>query len=80
MENLNIKSISERVKSETPKFWKKVRRLMVACAAVGAALVAVKTQYAMEWLPDKYCQFLIVIGAVGASLSSLTAEQKPEEK
>lgn len=73
MDHLNISSIAARIKSETPRFWKMVRRYMITCSGLGVALMAAKSQYEMEWLPERVCEYLVVIGAIGTALASLTA-------
>lgn len=78
MDRLNPSVVLARIKSETPRFWKVLRRYMIGCGVLGATLMAVKIQYTMEWLPDKVCEYLIVIGTVGTTIASLTATDKYE--
>jgi uncharacterized membrane protein YgdD (TMEM256/DUF423 family) len=78
-DKLNVTSILERVKSQTPRFWKIIRRYMVACGALGVGLMAAKTQYEMLWLSEKVCEYLVVIGVAGTTLASLTAEEDKKE-
>lgn len=88
-----IQEIVLRFKSESPKFWKKVMRLMILLGGLGTALYVVREQ-----LPEPVADiagYLITIGVVGTFLSSLTTtdpilrqeapssvkvEQKKEEK
>lgn len=79
MEKLNAKSIYDRICSETPVFWKKVRWLMGACAAIGATLTAMQDKIS-DIIRPEWCHYLVVIGAVGASLSTLTAKDKPKDE
>lgn len=74
-EKLNFKSIAKRLKSETPKFWKQIRNIMIGCGTVGAALMALpaeQTVWLCTWAPDHIAGTLVTIGAVGTALSSLT--------
>jgi hypothetical protein len=73
-EKLNTQSVIARVKSETPRFWKKIRTLMIACGGLGITLTALKQEYIMEWLPAETCHYLIVAGAIGTMLASLTVK------
>lgn len=70
-EELNMKTIYRRIKSETPKFWKKIRRLMVACSVIGGGLMAIPKEYVL-WMPDNIPGFFLVAGVIGTGLSSLT--------
>lgn len=78
MDRLNLSVVLARVKSETPRFWKVVRRYMVGAGTLGATLMTLKIQYTMTWVPDKICEYLIVIGSAGTLLASLTASDKYE--
>jgi hypothetical protein len=79
MENITIITIYKRIRSETPKFWKKVRYLMITCGAIGGSLIALPKEYT-AWLPENIPGILITIGTVGTALASLTVnDQKKQE-
>lgn len=79
MEKLNFKSITDRVSAETPKFWKKIRMLMIASGSIGGALIALPAEY-ISFLPGNMAGTLITIGTVGAALASMTVSdnKKPD--
>ena len=72
MDKLNLSSIIQRIKSKTPPFWKKIRALMITCGAIGGGISALPVEQ-IVWLPHSTGGVLVVIGVVGTSLSSLTA-------
>lgn len=78
MEKITVVNIYNRIKSETPKFWKKVRYLMIGCGAVGGSLMAVPAAQ-ISWLPDNIIGILITIGVVGTSLASLTVHDQNKQ-
>lgn len=81
-DKLNIKSIASRLKSKTPPFWIKVRRLMIGCGVLGVALAAIPAEHLL-WIPERFQHIdsmLITIGAIGTALSSLTAVDNTEVK
>lgn len=63
-------NIWHRLKSESPTFFKKLRRLMVLIGLIGGALEVVPANHT-EWLPGNLISILITIGAVGTVLTSL---------
>ena len=76
IDKLNLKSVGARLKQKTPPFWAKLRKWMIGCGALGAALYAVPAEH-MQWIPHKLQNLdsiLITIGVVGATLSSLTVK------
>lgn len=75
MEKLNTQSILERVKSETPIFWKKIRALMISCGVIGGAIVVLPVDYT-SFLPENTGGILITIGAIGTALASMTVKDK----
>lgn len=82
MEKLNISSIAERVKSETPIFWKKVRTLMLTIGGIGTAIkagVAAEMFTLPTGFDPEYINWAILIGVIGTTLASLTA-QPAEQK
>ncbi len=68
-----------RLIAETPAFFKKLRWYMVALGGLGASLLELKQHYLMEWLPAKYCHYLLIIGMVGTFLTSLPAKIPPDQ-
>lgn len=77
MEHITIINIYKRIKSETPRFWKKVRYLMIACGAIGAALITLPKEY-ITWIPENIPGILITVGAVGTALASLTVQDQKQ--
>lgn len=75
MNNLNTQTIIDRVKAETPVFWKKIRYVMVSCGAVGAALIALPVEY-ISFLPSNTGGVFVTIGAIGTALASMTVKDK----
>lgn len=61
----------DRLKSPTPKFWKKVRNGMITLGIIGGALVAAPVA-----IPAGIITALITAGAVGTTLAQLTKEDK----
>lgn len=73
-----MKLILKRLQSETPEFFKKIRKFMVSLGAIGVAIILVHTQYP-EYVPEIYATLaghLTVIGAVGAALTSLATKDQ----
>jgi len=74
-DRLNITSIKARLKLATPPFWKRIRRLMIGCGALGIALAAIPAEHLL-WVPVMFQHvdsILITIGVVGTGLSSFAA-------
>jgi hypothetical protein len=66
----SIQEMILRIKSESPKFWRRMMRFMIGLGALGTALYVVREQ-----LPQPVAEiagYLITIGVVGTFLSSLT--------
>lgn len=78
MEKLNFKSIHDRLKSDTPKFWKGIRKIMAGCATIGAGLVALPPER-ISFLPANLPGILMSIGVVGVALASMTHEEKTNQ-
>ncbi len=79
MEKFTVKTIIERVKSETPIFWKKIRRIGIGAGLVGGAVKAAIETHSMDlnWMQPDYYNSMILVGVIFASLASLAAEPKP---
>lgn len=81
MKEITVNSIINRLKSETPKFWKQMRNLMITCGTIGGALIAVPAEYTtavLKHLPDGLPGTLFTIGAVGTALASMTKIDAPK--
>jgi len=74
MKYITIKNIWNRLVAEGPTFFNKLRRIMIACAALGAALVTARSQYATQlaFIPESIDGYLIAIGLAGTFVASLT--------
>jgi len=66
-------NIFERVKAPTPKFWKKMRVLMITIGAISGAIIAAPGLPAVVVTLATYG---LTVGSVGAALSQMTVEQK----
>lgn len=73
IDKVNIKSLLERSKSETPVFWKKIRNVMVTVGVVSGAIVA--SPVALPAALVTIASYGIAIGSVGAALSQLTSKK-----
>jgi hypothetical protein len=71
------KTIKERWKAKTPKFWKKMQRIGIVFGAVGAILLASPVALPAAVLTG--AGYLIALGSATATLSQLTVEN-PEIK
>ena len=71
------KTIKERWKAKTPKFWKKVQRIGLVAGALGAALLAAPIALPAALITG--AGYLVAVGGVTATLSQLTVEN-PETK
>jgi len=82
MEKINISSLISRIKSETPIFWVKIRKIGLICGAVGGAVKAsIETNsMQLEWAKPEYYNSMILAGVIVASLSSLTVVPQSDEK
>lgn len=74
MDNLTPKSVVDRLTSDTPTFFKKLRTLMIAIGAVGGAIAMAPV--ALPAIVVTLSGYLITVGAVGAALSQLTVSDK----
>jgi hypothetical protein len=61
----------KRIKGETPVFFKIIRRFGNMCTAIGVGLMAVKTQYDLNFINSVYCGYAITAGVVIAAVCSL---------
>lgn len=71
------KTLNERWKAKTPKFWKKVQRIGIAAGALGAILLA--SPIALPVVILTGASYLIALGSATATLSQLTIDNNPEE-
>ena len=74
MKYLSITNIYHRLKSESPTFFNKLRRIMVALGTMGAGLIAAQTMYPtqMSFLSANIGGYLVTAGVIGTFLTSLT--------
>ena len=81
MENVSIKSIYQRLKAETPSFWKKVRKMCIWLGSLGLIIkTAIETNSMdLDWMQADYYNTMILVGAIGTAMSSLTVSP-PEIK
>ena len=66
------KTLKERWKARTPKFWKKVQRIGIAAGALGGILLAAPIALPAAMLTG--AGYLIALGSVTATLSQLTVD------
>lgn len=71
------KTIKERWKAKTPKFWKKMQKIGIAAGVLGGILLA--SPIALPAAVLTGAGYLIALGSATATLSQLTVEDKPEE-
>lgn len=75
-EKLNVGNIVDRMKSETPVFWKKIRNAMGTLGVVGATIVAIPASVvALPAVIITVAGYCVAIGIVGAALAQTTKEK-----
>lgn len=74
MENF---SIWDRLKSETPKFWRKIGAIGGSFVGIGTALGIAVDKYKIDWFPDHIPGYLIVAGTVMLGLAPLAVKNPP---
>ena len=67
-----MKNIVQRVKAPTPKFFKKVRNIGLALAAIGTSILAVPV--ALPAVVIKIAGYLAVAGGVAGTISQTAVE------
>lgn len=74
MKYITFKNIYNRLIAEGPTFFTKLRKIMLACAALGAALVTARSQFTTQlaFIPESIDGYLIAIGLAGTFVASLT--------
>lgn len=74
MRYLTVKNIYNRLIAEGPTFFNKLRKLMIACGVMGAALIVAQNTYPkeMSFVPSWLAGYLIFGGVLGTFISSLT--------
>jgi len=74
MKYITVKNIWNRLVAEGPTFFNKLRKIMLACAGLGAALVTARSQYAIQlaFVPESIDGYLIAIGLASTFVASLT--------
>lgn len=76
MDKLTPGTIVDRITSETPPFFKKIRTLMITVGAIGGALLAAPV--VLPPLLITVAGYLVTVGSVGAVLSQMTV-QSPQQ-
>jgi uncharacterized membrane protein HdeD (DUF308 family) len=66
------KTLKQRWKAKTPKFWKKVQRIGIVAGALGAALLAAPVALPAAIITG--AGYLVAVGGVTATLSQLTVD------
>ena len=69
-----MKQVVRRMKSDTPQFFKKLRRIGVALAAVGAAIIA--SPVALPAALVKVAGYLAVAGTVAGTVSQAAVKNE----
>ena len=69
-----MKNIVQRVKAPTPKFFKKVRNIGLALAAIGTSILAVPV--ALPAVVIKIAGYLAVAGGVAGTISQTAVESE----
>jgi hypothetical protein len=73
-----MKSILERAKEPTPKFFKKLRLIGLAIAAIGATIIAAPV--ALPAVVVKVAGYLAVAGSVMTGVSQVTVEKEEADE
>jgi hypothetical protein len=73
-----MKSIMQRAKEPTPKFFKKLRNIGLALAAIGATIVAAPV--ALPAIVVKIAGYLAVAGSVLSGVSQVTVEKEESDE
>ena len=76
-----IKEATQRIKTETPVFFKKIIKGGIGIGAVGAGLVAPALSAAVHW-PEILVQIgghMVAIGGVAAAVSKFACADKKED-
>jgi len=74
MKYITVKNIWNRLVAEGPTFFNKLRKIMLACAGLGTALVAARKEFPdqLTFIPEPIDGYLIAIGLAGTFVASLT--------
>jgi len=74
MKYITVKNIWNRLVADGPTFFNKLRRWTMACAGLGAALVAARKEFPeqLAFIPEPIDGYLIAIGLAGTFVASLT--------
>ncbi len=67
-------NIWHRLMAEGPTFFKKLKRILLAIGALGAAVIAAQSQYPeqLSFLPSQLGGYMITVGLAGTFIASLT--------
>lgn len=75
-----MNQLFERIKAQTPGWFKSVIRLSIVLAAAGGALLTVNSTVPGFKLPadiEKLAQWMVVAGVVAAAVAKTAKEDKP---
>ena len=70
-------TIQQRLKTPTPPFFKKIKKVSLAVAGIGAVLLAAPV--ALPAVVIKAAGYLIVAGGVASTVSQLTTGEKKKK-
>ena len=73
-------SIWDRLKAETPKFWRHIGILGASVLGLGISLAAAQKEYILPFLNPEIPGYLIVIGTVMGALAPLAVKTPPDCK
>lgn len=81
MNKVSLKTLKARILAETPIFWKKIRFICISIGSIGISLKATVETNSMQfdWLQPKHYNLAILIGALGTTFASLTANTNNEK-
>jgi hypothetical protein len=71
-------NMKERIKADTPKFWKKVRKIGLTATAVGAVIAS--STVALPAVIVAIGGYLATAGAITTALSQLAVHEEPKEE
>lgn len=81
MKYLTFKNIYNRLKAESPTFFKRLGIICTTILAIGLAIITLKEQNpnSMLWLNDAIGGYLITIGTVGGLVAKMTVTKVEKE-
>lgn len=81
MKYLTLKNIYNRLKSDSPTYFKKLGVICATILSIGLAIIALKESnpLSMAWLNDSIGGYLITIGTVGGLVAKMTVTTKDSD-